>query len=234
MKGIVASARTMDHKKPLSPERYEALMKAQAGKHTGPKTPEGKARVSLNAYKHGRKSQNFHLLAPAKFEAYPVCVSCPEDIAAKCKAKKISYCPVNMGPMIQFVSAWQNGDVKELRHHASLTQAQVYNQLQMVMQDLIKNGVIVKDVKEWENGRQEYIKSNPSLDHLPKLMQVLGFTADQQTMTPKSEKDSEVLEGFLSSGKQTDGEFVKAMKEQNDKLMAMLKDVAIPKTGSND
>lgn len=234
MKGIVASAKIPNKKLNRGPDWYDNMIRGTAGKHTGPKTPEGKARVSLNAYKHGGKSKNFHLLAPAKYGAFPVCESCPEDVAAKCKAKKISYCPMNMGPMLKFMSAWQNGDVKELRHHASVSQAQVYNQLQMLMQDLLKNGVVVKDVKEWDGGRQEFIKSNPSLDHLPKLMNVLGFTADQQTMTPKSEKDSEAIEGFLASGKPTDSEFVKAMKAQNDKLMGLLQEVAIDKSKNGE
>src|SRR4051812_33616331 len=46
---------------PLSDEERAAISRANARKSTGPKTPEGKARSSKNALKHGLRAEAFAL-----------------------------------------------------------------------------------------------------------------------------------------------------------------------------
>ena len=132
------------------------------------KSPEAAARASQNGYKHGRYAKVPRIMAPAKAGAYPVCNGC--DFYADCKEGRHSYCPINMEPLLQFVTAYQEGKHQNLREIAGLSQAQLFSMLQMSMQDVFKYGTMVLD--ETKFGKQH--KANPLLARIPDLMDRLG------------------------------------------------------------
>lgn len=174
---------------------------------TGPRTKEGKERSALNGYKTGIRAQKMGMLAPANYMKYTACLAC--EHAEQCKGKKIKYCPENMSRLLQVVQAYTEGDPKALQLLAAQNQAKTTMALDACFQYLFKEGATVtsehKDFTE--------IKDNPVLKHIPKLMEVTGFTSDQQKMNPKEEGDTNSFESSLHLRVQNSGDFINQFQQ---------------------
>lgn len=179
---------------------------------TGPKTEDGKARSSLNNYKHGKSAAQHHILAPAKPEKYPICESC--QIIKECKSKPYKYCPVDLQVIATFVQAYKEQKINDLRELAGLTQANIYKVFVNMIHHIMTNGVMVhhKKLITDKNGNpvydsdgnmlyNEWDEKNTLLKDLPNYVISLGFSAELQDMTPKTRQESESLKGFLDDKK---------------------------------
>jgi hypothetical protein len=229
--GLLKMKKVPQDQKHYSPEVRKFRAEQARQNLKGPKTPEGKLRAGLNTYKHGKYSKKlFPLLAPANYGKYSYCEDC--EYAARCKDKEFSWCYKNIGQMLKFFAAYINNDPAALRKNAAMSQAQLYNVLQMAFHEINTKGIVVQDIKKWSSenssGSQEFNKANPALEHIIKIISALGFDAEQQTMTPKSEKDTDLLEGFLKKEPETLGEFLGKNAKQEKELLAVLRKRALP------
>lgn len=212
----------------------EAIVKNTSGKHTGPKTPEGKYRSSLNNWKHGQTSKQLHLLAPALAGKYPECTGC--EYRVDCE-KSYKFCPVNIEPVLRVARAYQEGDTEEIKHLAGLQQGQIFNITKMMIASVYKHGVLnpkVVSAKAKDEETEEIVMewlANPLLKRIPEYMALMGTTADQQTMTPKSQKEQSNFEGFIENEKQKVGSYdefknnmMEAVKSLGSKMSAASKE----------
>jgi len=183
-------------------------------------TEEARDRVSQNAFKHGLYSQQPHIIAPAKPGKYPMCSGC--ELREECEAG-FSYCPMNMGPVMQFLKAYKEGNHAELKDIAGLSQAQMFSMLQMSLHEVFDKGTLVLD-KHYYKGQisKELYKANPVMSKIIDMMSSLGFTADQQEMTPKSADEADVLKGSLEKGSTSTEEAVARIEASNKELLTAL------------
>ena len=198
---------------------------------TGPITPEGKARVSLNGWKNGRNASQYHLLAPAKPGKYSICNDC--QYFEECK-KDYKYCPVDLETLARFVQAYKEQNVNDLREIAGLFQGKMAKILTEMFHHVIvkgamlevkepcinKDGELLRDDEGKAIIKTNYIK-NALIKDLPIFMQSLGFDAVNQDMTPKTRQETEALKGYLDD-KETDQEkLIEIKKRTHDELVKM-------------
>ena len=202
------------------------------GMATGPRTEEGKRRASLNNWKHGRFASQLHIIAPAKPEKLPACSSC--TIVEKCKSQKFKYCPVDLETIALFIQAYQEGKVNDLKDIAGMNQAQVQKILQNMVHHIMENGVYLttkipvldddkRPVKD-DDGNIIYItrhEKNNLLKDIPSFINTLGFSAEQQDMTPAKRQESETLKGHLQDRKEERQSLLQVQKEAHDERIRM-------------
>ncbi|MCK5609803.1 hypothetical protein KAR91_48475 [Candidatus Pacearchaeota archaeon] len=202
---------------------------------TGPVTQKGKDRSKMNSYKHGMRSRQLHLLAPAIPGRYPECSGC--QYGEECK-DDYKYCPVIVQPMMQFIKAYEEGNSADLRNFAGFTHARIFQILQIILKEIVEKGTLQPKVintkyiakgNDDKPAEEETVlewQRNPLLSQIEKLMQVLGFHADQQNMTPAKNQDQENTDGFIQAEKdkiETDREF----EERRTKAMEAVKSAQI-------
>jgi len=154
-------------------------------------------------WKHGLRAQVVTLLAPAIPGKFLECNGC--EYFEQCKSEKWRYCPVNLEPILQFLKAFQEGKVTDLKDLAAFSQGHAFSVLRMMFNEIYQKGVLspkmIKEARDENGNKTKYIEwqSNPLLRRIPEFMQLLGFTAEQQMMTPKSEREDENMQGFLKA-----------------------------------
>jgi len=209
--------------------RYRNMAKAWENS-TGPKTEAGKARSRLNGWKHGARSQAFSLLAPALHGKYPQCENC--QYSEPCESEPYKYCPMMIQPVVEFMQAYKEGNPAALKEIAGLQVAQAFRTLQMMFADVQKRGIVLQSPKLYgkdgliatdEDGETIYeISANPILAMIPKFMELIGNTAEQQEMTPRQNVDEGDINGVfvVSSKKNVDlGEYI----ENRNQMLGGLK-----------
>ena len=187
----------------LSNVRFKNLLRGQ-GRQTGPKTEAGKKKCRLNAVKHGHK-MTVSPIYPAKFDKYPECFSC--EHREKCENdNEFRFCPVKTEKvydfMTKFIAAKANGDLESLDELIGATTAKTYAILQSMISDVLTIGTTVEETTTNKEGDLIYskYKQHPVLETIPKFMTAIGFTADQQMMTPKAkgeEQKTDMLEEMM-------------------------------------
>jgi len=186
---------------------------------TGPKTPEGKARVSLNSWKTGIHAQP-HFLAPAKPGKYPLCASC--ELLESCKNEKYKYCPKDFETALQFMSAYREGNVDNLRELAGWSQAQMLKVFSMMVHDILSRGVQMECKKVDENGNEStFYEKNQLVKELPGYIETLGFSAQDQVMTPRTVEQKEALQGHIRAAEITQVDEVEVKRQHFDELKKM-------------
>lgn len=201
---------------------YYANLSKMHSAQTGPRTEEGKRRSSLNGFKHGLHAKPQHMLAPANGK-YDICNDC--EIKIDCGAGKVRYCPYKTDLMAKFMAAYENGDIKEMKAFAGLSQARLYMIFETMLAEVMNTGVVVKHpmvsggaVVEYtdDEGKKHRIDAydeNPLLDKIPKIMTALGMTSDQQTMNPLKADGADDLDGSLKADKSDVHTFMSDMKD---------------------
>lgn len=221
------------------------MMEAKKGKSTGPKTPEGKKRSSLNNYKHGLYTKQKIFLAPTQKDKYPECPECPyrDDCGTKYK-----YCPLNLSLITRFAAAYESGDIETIKEFAGLMQGNAAITLKLLFNDIFQHGTlkekhIIKKISEADDGEsiEENIiiemQGNPSLKRIPEFMTLLGATAEQQIMTPAKKIEDDNVKGFIKT-ENVKAENIKdyidnranCIKDLKDKLMEAQKNRAADET----
>jgi len=220
---------------------YYANLQKMWDNATGPTTSTGKKRSSLNGYKHGLRSRKLHLMAPAITGKYPECTGCP--YFEECKSD-FQYCPVQLGPVMQFLQAWENGQVNDLKQITGITHARVFQILSMSLQQIFEKGTLqpkkisekINQIRSDDDDDPEHKydhiderttvlewQENPLIKRIPELMNVLGMTAEQQMMTPAKKQEQDNIEGYLR-GEESKSEDLKEFMLNQKKQMQDLKD----------
>jgi hypothetical protein len=230
---------TPQHEVPHYYFNLPQMMEAQKGKHTGPKTEEGKKRVSLNGFKHGLYTSQKTILAPAKKDKYPECEGCP--YRDKCEIE-YKYCPVNLSLFMKFAQAYADGQIKELQEIAGMMQGKALTILGMLYNDVFKEGTTKErryitnlDKESNEETVVLEIQTHPALRRIPEFHQLLGFTADQQNMTPAKSEEVKTAKGFLNAEESKNvnlNEFVESQKNELSKIKESL--IKAAKLRNND
>jgi hypothetical protein len=183
--------------------RHKNLMKAWSHA-SGPKTQAGKERSRLNGFKHGKYTSVYHELAPALPGRFPMCKEC--EYFDDCKSKKWSWCPVNLDPMMRMLKAFKEGKISDLKEFAAINQTKAFNVLQLMFAEIFDKGTLApKELRRKVNATddEETVvlewQENPLIKRLPAIFEMLGHTADQQTMTPEKNLEGEAVAGFLGA-----------------------------------
>lgn len=166
-------------------KHYYANLSKMHSNASGPKTREGKERAKMNGYKHGLYTTGNHLLAPANHGRCNQSDTCPDSEA--CKEKQIQYCPHQLELLLRFIHAYESKDHQDLKEFAGLAQGKTMLVLLEMFRELAERGVLIESMI----GDSIEMKDNPVLRRLPEIMKVLGFSADQQKMTPEKENDGD-------------------------------------------
>lgn len=201
---------------------------------TGPKTDEGKKRSSINGWKTGRFASQLHLMAPAKPGKFPLCSDC--ELIDDCKKTPFKYCPRDVETLAQFVHAYKEGKVNDLRDLAGITQAQMYRVFQKMFDHIMKYGVmfeIKRPILDGEgnpildnNGKPQFNidwSKNNLIKDLPAFQSSMGFSADLQDMTPKTRQETESIKGFLDD-KEKDRQSLLDIKKQSLQEMTKMRE----------
>ncbi len=207
LENFEASCPNCKEKRIAAPHYYANLRKMSANA-TGPRTEKGKERVARNGIKHGLYSNPNHLLYPAKPGQYKECENCPQGHL--CKNKEITYCVIKTELLLKFHYAYKTGDVNCLKEFAGMTQAKTMMALNEMYHSVQSMGVIQMAPKFSSNGEMLFdengevvkvISAHPLLAHIPTYINTLGFSADQQQMSPakQTEKDELNNPGFAAA-----------------------------------
>ncbi len=184
------------------PERtWRMLNLAKAWKNqTGPRTPAGKKRSSMNNWKTGEHSKTWSFLAPAMPGKFPICSGC--EVREACESKPYKYCPQNIAPMMRIVKAYEEGDLTVLKQIAGANHARIAQIIEMMYQQIFDKGVMVEKTRETIKGDMTITESlgfeaNPLLNRIPHYLELMGLTAGQQMMTEQEKRIDENMQGFL-------------------------------------
>lgn len=200
---------------------------AAQGRQTGPKTPEGKMRVTeniaghptpeeslrtrFNAMKHGlfaRVARYF----PAKPGKYPHCDGCEYHHSGEC-AEQVA-CLKRTELFMRYDIAFETGDPGMLTQLHADNQAMVQAIISDILLALVSTGVELKQ-PEWyfdpkggdfhlvsyeKEGKQEYIykvSAHPLLKTLADFLAKNNMALSDLNMTQKGREDQSILKGHL-------------------------------------
>jgi len=172
----------------LSAAAIEARRR-NAKKSTGPKTPEGKAASSRNAWKHGLYASS-RLLQFAK----PCRSTCPKfsdcEIVGNGVTSPGGDCLDKehlLEAVIAIDKAVREQDTDSLNELVAFELAEILQVIRRLRADILEDGTIIKSEKLNKEGEvigYEY-KLHPGLLALPKLLSDFGLTLPDFRLTPK-------------------------------------------------
>lgn len=174
-----------------------------ADKKTGPRTPEGKQRSSLNAVTHGQFSNSY--LYPRKPEKYPECDHCQDR--EECLLDSSGYCHRKAEIFYKYFLAIKSGDPDKIRDLVAHNLAGAQQLLNHLLRDVHRLGTVIDSPILGRDsdgatiimeGLVEY-KANPSVSRLIDLLARLGMTLPEFGITPKGQKERELLQGHLTA-----------------------------------
>ena len=170
-------------------ERALEARRKNAQKSTGPKTPEGKKASSKNAWKYGQFAQGYILnrVKPCK----STCPQYPCELVKDNSTQPGGEC-LDKAAVIQFFSAIceavKNKQYDDFNEVTSLTIANQIHILHTLMEDIQRDGTMLKKEKHDKDGKYlgYEVVPHPSMLSLIKLSDSLGLTANELMITPKA------------------------------------------------
>lgn len=117
----------------------------------------------------------------------------------------IDRCPIylgkNAGRVTEMAEAFKNGDVDYFCELTALPATIAFAVLNNGLADLLRNGLTIEEVELYQGEIVDDVvrhKTNPSAKPTIDLLQLLGVTADQMRVTPKSQGEHSVEESFAT------------------------------------
>ena len=191
--GIPKDMRVQRRPYTMTPAAEEAR-KANAQLSTGPKSEEGKARSSRNAFKHGLYAASFitgFLGRPCrsscdKFENCSLVSDGAVIPGDDCLDKQ--FVAEAFDNVIRAIQGKEDKDQEDFQALAALEIAGGIDILRMLKESIIENGVLMKDKKIDAKGATigEGFKLNPAIQAYNKMLVDLGFTPSDFNMTPSA------------------------------------------------
>jgi len=197
---------------------YMANVRNWQGKQAGPVTEAGKNKVRGNAFRTGSSYFSGAIpktLPPAKPGKYPECDDCQDldectqsvaDAMGTCRS---IFCHRRTEIYTKYREAHISGDPESLR----LTAAEVHARMHMVLNSCFKaifdNGVFIESLivsdgrvvkmKDYKGNDVNLLekKINPAINESIKILEKMGFSLADWTLTPKSKEAKAALEGYL-------------------------------------
>jgi len=174
-----------------------------SGKQTGPVTDAGKQRCSRNAVKHGGFSSSH--LYPRKPGDYPECDRCQDR--PECESDLSGYCHRKIEVYNKFMLAISSGDPQKIQEMVAGNFASMQQLLGHLFKDVFSHGstiespIIVKDAEGNPLVMKDVVelKANPAVSRIIDLMVRWGMTLPEFGITPKGQKDRELLQGHLAA-----------------------------------
>ncbi|PHS71956.1 MAG: hypothetical protein COB22_05935 [Cycloclasticus sp.] len=227
---------------------WEIALMSSYGKHTGPKTEEGKAnskknlegyptaeqrkRVRFNGLKHGMYAQTLEFF-PARPGQYLQCKGCQiaHDV---CRENII--CAKEADRAMRYQIAFSENNPDQLRDIQANNQSRIQSIMDNVMLSLVNTGVELKnprgtyDQKAGKFIPETYLdgdgevhlsmdySAHPLLKTLMDFVSKNSLTMADQGMTPKLREDEEELQGKLSGAEQKGDELLGYQRRQADAL----------------
>lgn len=229
---------------------WEKALMASYGKHTGPKTPEGKAataqnvaghptpeeamRTRFNAMKHGLAARVARYF-PAKPGSYPHCKNCDIDWDV-CRGNVA--CMRRSELFMRHQIAFETGDPKLLNDIRSDFHASVQAIIDDMVLAIASDGVTIRNpaytVKDGEikigryideSGHERLIydelSAHPLLKILSEFISRNGLSLSDMDMTPKTVTETPDQMGNLSDKQSEPGQMLEYQREQTRQLEAL-------------
>ena len=190
--------------------------RASKGKRRYTHSPASLAQRRAAPWKHGGRA------ATALTQAVPPCKkstccmtdenekgNCPVKLAAEAKGQALSACPValvvNAEVREKFIRAIRDRNIDGLAELSGTGLAGLHGVFERGLEEVTRDGLAVPVSIFGPDGTEgQTIKANPAVEPLLKLGEMLGFTAAQQAITPKSQgevKRDEGVAGMLAEFK---------------------------------
>jgi hypothetical protein len=205
---------------------YMATLRAKC---FGAKTPEGKLKVSMNSYRTGSSYRTGAIpryVPPAKPGKYDECESC-QDIeecrqAVEDASGTARYVACHrIGEVIaKYRNAHLSGDPAALRFTAAENQAKMQRVMNQCFKSIFDNGIFLNKGIYHEGKRvDEEQVINPAINESIKILEKMGFSLVDWTLTPKSKEAKAALEGYLAGQAAAQGSTMDDfMKKHNDDM----------------
>jgi len=169
---------------------------------------KGGKKSKVNAYKHGKYAKSFlHKIKPC----HSTCQHYPCEVVAQGGTKPGGVCLDKAAVITSYqaiINAVENKNYKDFNDLAALTIAESIHTINMLLEDIIRDGTMAKREKWDKDGSvMGYeIVPHPSLLALPKMLADLGITPAEFLITPRSiarsdeeEKGASTLADIMSS-----------------------------------
>ncbi len=201
---------------------YMANVRRCQGKQTGPVTKAGKDKCRMNGYSTGSSYVSGAIpkyLPPAKPGKYAECDECQDLDECKTaveEAKGTSRyvaCHRLSELTAKYRNAHLTGDPEALRFTAADVHAKMHRVMNQCFKAIFDNDVYINSVI-LSNGQPVYVektvngetksvplvekKINPAINEAIKILEKMGFSLAEWTLTPKSKEAKAALEGYLA------------------------------------
>jgi hypothetical protein len=149
---------------------------------------KGGKKSKVNAYKHGKYAKSFlHKIKPC----HSTCQYYPCEVVAQGGTKPGGVCLDKAAVITSYqaiINAVENKNYKDFNDLAALTIAESIHTIQMLFEDIIRDGTMAKREKYDKEGSLigYEIVPHPSLLALPKMIADLGITPAEFLITPRS------------------------------------------------
>lgn len=205
------------------------LHKTQGTAKGAAMSAEGRDKSRLNGFTTGSTlARNRHAgkipMAPAKPGKYPECDACQDldDCQSSVDEKRgtrISvYCHRKAEVSLKYAAAFLSGDPENMKLVAANNAAQMQMIFDASIKKIFERGVEVVEEALYKDKAGQLIKgrdgelsyvekiyAHPLIKQCINIMQVMGFTLTDWTMTPKSKEAKEQLSGFLAGAAAASG-----------------------------
>ena len=156
-------------------------------KSTGPRTKEGKDKCKMNAWKHGQYAQNYirHKIKPC----LSTCSYYPCTLIKDGSTEPGGQC-LDKSAVIQYYAAIcdavKNKKYDDFNEVAAITIAEQIHVVHTLMEDIQRDGTILKRCKYDKDGKElgYEVVPHPSLLSLAKLIDSLNLTPAEMMITP--------------------------------------------------
>ncbi len=175
-----------------APVWFRNLTRAWATGSTGPKTPAGKYRSSMNPVKNLLFSK-IHKYFPARPGKYPECENCPH--AKKCEAAAVCYLKNEM--YNDFQMAFDSKDPRHIQKYFAENQAKYAMLRTLIFREIFQKGALIPIYARNKEGEivndaagNPVISSYQQNPVLPTLEKMMGpASLSEFLVSPKSQKD---------------------------------------------